>query len=165
MKTGARLWQKQLLGGDAWNLSCELPVKINCPAEQGPDFDFGAPPLWVTLDDGRELVLAGQKSAWIYALDAASGELVWQQLVGRGGKLGGIHWGMAYDAERQALYASVIAARPPWGSLTTMPVPASTRWMPPAASYCGRQFLPIPAPASRLVMPALRRRSAPPRNW
>ena len=50
--------------------------------------------------DGRELLLAGQKSGIVYALDPASGALRWQTRVGRGGLGGGIVFGMAAGGGR-----------------------------------------------------------------
>ena len=45
--------------------------------------------------DGRDLVIGGQKSGDVFALDPADGSLVWRKKIGRGGFAGGIHWGMA----------------------------------------------------------------------
>ena len=46
----------------------------NCPGENGPDYDFGASPMLITLDDGRELVVGGQKSGGVMAIDPDTGE-------------------------------------------------------------------------------------------
>ena len=35
----------------------------------GPDFDFGASPVLVRLPGGRDLIIAGQKSGMVHALD------------------------------------------------------------------------------------------------
>lgn len=76
------------------------------PSEKGPDVDFGSPPLLIRTPAGRELILAGQKSAMVYAFDPdKKGEIVWQTRVGRGGAQGGIQWGMSYDG--QSVYAAV----------------------------------------------------------
>jgi polyvinyl alcohol dehydrogenase (cytochrome) len=76
------------------------------PSERGPDFDYGAPPLLIKTPEGRELILAGQKSAIVYAFDPdKKGEVVWQTRVGRGAANGGVQWGMSYDG--QNLYAAV----------------------------------------------------------
>src|SRR5712692_8765823 len=42
MSSGAILWSKQLTAGDAWNSSCYLAGKVNCPDSDGPDFDFAS---------------------------------------------------------------------------------------------------------------------------
>ena len=46
------------------------------------------------------MILAGQKSGVIYALDPDDGgKVLWQVKVGNGGALGGIEWGFAADQE------------------------------------------------------------------
>lgn len=107
LKTGQVRWVQQTVRGDAWNAACgPRNNRVNCPREDGPDFDFGAPPILVTLANGRDLLLAGQKSGMIYALDpAAGGRIVWQQRAGMGGFNGGVHWGMATDG--RTLYVGI----------------------------------------------------------
>jgi len=101
LSTGALDWHFQALAGDAWNMACYIGGGGNCPEENGPDLDFGASPILVTLSGGRGLLLAGQKSGMVYALDPdRAGALVWQRKVGRGGFFGGVHWGMAADGTR-----------------------------------------------------------------
>jgi polyvinyl alcohol dehydrogenase (cytochrome) len=66
----------------------------------GPDYDFGAAPILVELADGRAIVLAGQKSGDVYGLDPdKGGAVVWKTKPGRGGIMGGVHWGMATDGK------------------------------------------------------------------
>lgn len=97
--TGKRRWVKQLNFNDTWNGACMKGQNgVNCPSTAGPDFDFGATPAIVTLTDGRELVLAGQKSGMFYALNPDNGEVVWQVRLGRGGVYGGIEWGFSADS-------------------------------------------------------------------
>lgn len=105
--TGKIRWVQQMLKGDAWNASCGMHGNnINCPKEDGPDLDFGAPPILVKAANGRDIILAGQKSGMIYALDPdQGGKLLWQQRAGMGGFNGGIHWGMASDG--RTLYAGI----------------------------------------------------------
>jgi polyvinyl alcohol dehydrogenase (cytochrome) len=43
--------------------------------------------------------VAGQKSGVVYALSPETGKLIWQTRIGKGGMLGGIHWGMATDGK------------------------------------------------------------------
>ncbi|MEP6947649.1 MAG: PQQ-binding-like beta-propeller repeat protein [Ginsengibacter sp.] len=97
MKTGKLVWNFQATSGDAYNTAC--PVFINCPEKSGPDFDFGMAPILVKRKDGKDILVAGQKSGVVYALSPADGKLIWQTRIGKGGKLGGIHWGMATDGE------------------------------------------------------------------
>lgn len=97
MNTGEVEWVKQLLPKDAWNGACMIPGHPNCPEDTGPDADFGAPPMLVEAE-GRDLLIAGQKSGTVYALDPDNaGAIIWEKTVGRGGIMGGVHWGMATD--------------------------------------------------------------------
>ncbi len=99
LETGERRWAKQLLGGDAWNMACFIGEAANCPEEDGPDLDIGASTiLW--SDGDRDYLLVGQKSGDVYALDPdEDGAVLWHNKVGRGGFLGGVHWGMSADTE------------------------------------------------------------------
>ncbi len=101
LRDGAMVWHAQKTANDAWNVACMLPDNPNCPPENGPDVDFGASTM--VLRDARQgdLLLAGQKSGFVYGVDpAANGKIVWSSKVGRGGIQGGVHFGMATDGER-----------------------------------------------------------------
>jgi polyvinyl alcohol dehydrogenase (cytochrome) len=100
LATGRIRWVYQATANDAWNGTCSLPDKKHCPAEDGPDFDFGAAAILATARDGRQYVLAGQKSGAVYALDPDRGKLVWTNRVGRGGILAGVYFGMAAHDDR-----------------------------------------------------------------
>jgi len=98
LATGRILWSKQMTANDAYTAACRLPDKTNCAASNGPDLDFGASPILVTLANGRRVLLAGQKSGIVHALDPdADGEVLWQTRIGRGGTMGGVQWGSATD--------------------------------------------------------------------
>ncbi len=88
-------WVYQATPNDAWNSGCSTPDGYNCPDEDGPDYDFGAPVIIAPAGDGKDYLLAGQKSGVVYALDADTGKLAWQTKVGRGGIKAGVHFGMA----------------------------------------------------------------------
>ncbi len=108
LKTGKIVWSRQTLPGDAYNSSCGTD-KLNCPAEDGPDYDFGSSAMLVAPPGGRELLLAGQKSGMVYALDPQrQGEIVWQVRIATPGPLAvtsvGVQWGMAADGQK--LYAA-----------------------------------------------------------
>lgn len=100
MDDGSIQWVFQATAGDAWNSACVMENRTNCPQEDGPDFDFGAATILARGDDGRERVLAGQKSGMVWALDPDDGKLLWKQRVGRGGVIGGVHFGMAVSGSR-----------------------------------------------------------------
>jgi polyvinyl alcohol dehydrogenase (cytochrome) len=104
LATGQIRWAKQTVPNDAFNSACGVKG-VNCPDEAGPDFDFGSSPILV-----GDLILAGQKSGIVYALDPEKqGAIVWQTRVGKGGTLGGVQWGMATDSQR--VYAASSDAR------------------------------------------------------
>ncbi|MEP7106873.1 MAG: PQQ-binding-like beta-propeller repeat protein [Ferruginibacter sp.] len=95
LKTGKLAWKFQATTGDMYNVAC--PFFDNCPDKNSPDFDFGMAPILVKRKDGKEVLVAGQKSGMVYALSPDRGKLIWQSRIGKGGALGGIHWGMATD--------------------------------------------------------------------
>jgi polyvinyl alcohol dehydrogenase (cytochrome) len=94
LDTGEIVWHNQVTEGDAWNVACYVKT-ANCPEDAGPDFDFGAGAVLAEGKDGKQYVLAGQKSGIAYGFDPDTGKLVWQTRVGRGGEAGGIHFGIA----------------------------------------------------------------------
>jgi polyvinyl alcohol dehydrogenase (cytochrome) len=98
LASGKILWSRQMTTSDAYTAACRLPDKTNCAVSNGPDLDFGASPILVTLAGGRRLLVAGQKSGVVHALDPdAQGEILWQTRIGRGGTMGGVQWGSAAD--------------------------------------------------------------------
>jgi len=100
LDTGAVVWSWQATENDAWNTACGTEAPDNCPEEEGPDYDFGAAPLIATTKAGQDLVIGGQKSGLVHAVNADTGQLVWSTRVGRGGIQGGVHFGIAADGER-----------------------------------------------------------------
>lgn len=100
LPSGKLLWHYQSIAGDAWNMACFIGGGPNCPRENGPDLDIGAPPMLVQLENGRDILVIGQKSADVFALDPGSGSLLWRRRTGRGGFAGGVHWGMAAEGAR-----------------------------------------------------------------
>ncbi len=101
LETGAENWVFQALENDMWNFSCSAkgPNCIILADTNSVDFDFGGPAILVE-SGGKELLVAGQKSGDLWALDPATGTVVWNQRVGEGTALGGNHWGIATDFER-----------------------------------------------------------------
>jgi len=106
LKTGKLLWSRQLMRGDAYNGACSSREPANCPDKNGPDFDFGQPPILVQLSGaqpggGKRALVIAQKSGMVHALDPdAEGKILWQTRVGAGGLLGGSQWGSAVDNRR-----------------------------------------------------------------
>lgn len=108
LKTGRMLWSRQLTSEDIFSGGCQ--GRGTC----GPDFDFGSSAIPVKIN-GRTLLLAGQKSGIVYALDPERrGEIVWQTRVGKGSTNGGVQWGMATDGRNvYAAVSDLVRARAP----------------------------------------------------
>jgi polyvinyl alcohol dehydrogenase (cytochrome) len=100
-------WQFQAIANDVWNMACSgRNPGPNCPSPEDSirkDWDFGGAATLVTLADGSERLLAGQKSGHLWALNPDDGTVLWQQRVGEGGALGGNHWGIAVDGNKVLL--------------------------------------------------------------
>ncbi len=106
LASGKIAWAKQITKGDVYTSACVGADRTNCPTSAGPDFDFGSSAILMKTPEGREILLAGQKSGIVYALDPAQkGEILWQTRVGQGGVNGGVQWGMSTDGQR--VYATV----------------------------------------------------------
>ena len=106
MASGKVAWQRKLLKGDRWNAGCISADRTGCPEKEGPDFDFGSSPILHTLSNGKQVILAGQKSGMMYMLDADRPLGALRQLrLGKGGYLGGIEWGPA--ADRDKVYVAI----------------------------------------------------------
>jgi len=146
LKSGAIRWIFQATAGDAWNLACMpfIPDKSNCPVENGPDVDFASPPALIARD-GQEILVAGQKSGDVWALEPDSGKLVWHRKIGRGGNQGGQHFGLAVDQGRVYVPMSdydddmlpVSAARPGLYALDAFT--GEMLWAAPADNVCGER--------------------------
>jgi polyvinyl alcohol dehydrogenase (cytochrome) len=110
MDSGEIRWFNQITANDAFVVGCRAG-NLNCPENVGPDHDFGSSPILRTVG-GRRLLLAGQKSGVMFALDPdAKGKIVWQQRVGKGSELGGIEWGPAADLSTVYIAISDVIAQ------------------------------------------------------
>jgi polyvinyl alcohol dehydrogenase (cytochrome) len=104
LRNGRVRWVRQTVPNDVWIWQCPptsrpptSPDNPNCPARQGPDFDFATSPLIATTPGGRDLLVVPQKSGVVYALDPdRDGAIVWEYRMGDGSALGG-QWGAAAD--------------------------------------------------------------------
>jgi polyvinyl alcohol dehydrogenase (cytochrome) len=98
LASGKILWSRQMTASDAYTAACRLPDKTNCATSNGPDVDFGASPILLDRASGQRMLVAGQKSGVVHAIDPdARGEILWQTRIGRGGTMGGVQWGSATD--------------------------------------------------------------------
>jgi polyvinyl alcohol dehydrogenase (cytochrome) len=93
LKTGKKLWMSQLQPKDHWAAGCTYGTV--CPEDAGPDYDFAVSPILVDVSQGKQVLVAGQKSGTVYGLDPDSGKLLWKTPLGSGSIFGGIEWGMA----------------------------------------------------------------------
>lgn len=158
LKDGRIRWHQQMTEGDAWNMGCETEEKINCPPENGPDYDFGAAVVIATTTQGKDILIAGQKSGDVYALDPdAGGKVIWHQKLGRGGIQGGVHFGMAVAGDTVYVPMSDFDGGPRWpgkaypGMYALDVETGKQRWYTPAQNVCNdREFCQpgLSAPAS-----------------
>ena len=109
LDTGKEVWKFQAMEWDIWNMACSASAATigpNCPwliegdLKLGRDFDFGAGAMLAKGAGGTDVLLAGQKSGDIWALDAETGAKLWSVRFGVGTSLGGVHWGITSDGER-----------------------------------------------------------------
>jgi len=125
MKTGKFLWSQQFLTNDAWNVACGSGDETNCPKAKGPDLDFGSSSILQKLPNGKRVLVAGQKSGMVYAIDPdANGKRLWEQRASKGGIAGGIQWGPAADSELMYVAISdigmIIKDDPEAGRISTL---------------------------------------------
>ena len=98
LDNGVIAWTSQVTPKDVYVVGCNAQ-RENCPEDEGPDFDFGNSAILRDLPDGKSIIVIGQKSGVVWALDPDNkGALVWQRRVGKGSALGGLEWGSAADA-------------------------------------------------------------------
>ncbi len=138
LKTGAMRWSRQMIPGPTDLFGCR-PGEVNCGVRQGPDFDFGASPVLARRADGRDVIVAGQKSGVVYALDPdKEGEQLWRYRAGGGSGLGGIQWGIAVDSERAYVPVAEIYTPAPGGLHAVDIVTGKRAWyVAPQSPACG----------------------------
>ena len=108
LDTGKFLWAYQATENDVFMGGCNGPnVSDACPKPMGPDMDIGNSPMLKTLPNGKRVLIAGTKSADIFALDPDdNGKLLYRihplgQPLGGGGRgRSSIVWGGAADNAR-----------------------------------------------------------------
>jgi polyvinyl alcohol dehydrogenase (cytochrome) len=117
---------------DTWSIGCPPgqivgPVPTYCYIPVGYDWDFaGGPNLYTVKGHGKpvDILGAGQKSGWYWALNPDDGTVLWGTPVGPGGTLGGMEWGSATDGSQ--IYVAIAnnghkTYGPPDGSANTDP--------------------------------------------
>jgi polyvinyl alcohol dehydrogenase (cytochrome) len=135
LESGAIKWIKQLTAGDVFG--CRAG-SANCGEKAGPDFDLGTPPMLVTLPDGRDVIVAAQKSGNAFAIDPdKEGALLWQYHAGEGSIWGGIQWGAAVDGDRAYFPVSDIRTPKPGGLHAVKAATGDRAWyVPPPPLRC-----------------------------
>jgi polyvinyl alcohol dehydrogenase (cytochrome) len=140
LKTGALRWARQMATATPDVFGC-VPGDVNCGERPGPDFDFGASPVLASLASGRDLIVAGQKSGVVYALDPdKQGQQVWRYRAGGGSGLGGIQWGIAVDGTRVYVPVAEIYNPAPGGLHAIDLATGARAWYapPPDVLKCGK---------------------------
>jgi polyvinyl alcohol dehydrogenase (cytochrome) len=126
INTGKLLWSYQATENDVFMGGCNGPTKSEaCPSPMGPDMDIGNSPILTTLPNGKRALLAGTKSADVFALDPDNNGAVLFRMNAAGGPTGGgrggrgtIVWGGATDGQNVyygAGAAGLAAIRPATG--------------------------------------------------
>lgn len=132
LASGVVRWTRQVTPADIYVSNCRTG-NPNCPETNGPDLDFGSPPMLARTSSGRDLIVIGQKSGVGYALDPDhEGAVVWQYQAGKGGVLGGIEWGSAVDTEHAYFAVSDITQPVPGGLHAVALATGERAWMTPA---------------------------------
>jgi polyvinyl alcohol dehydrogenase (cytochrome) len=141
LDTGKFLWSYQATENDVFMGGCNIAnASEACPKPMGPDMDIGNSPILKTLANGKRVLVAGTKSADIFALDPDdNGKLLYrihplgQPLNGNGRGRSSIVWGGAAD-DRLVYYgiggAGIAAVKPETGErawLFAPPAPADGR--------------------------------------
>ncbi len=112
LKTGKRLWASQVRKNDAWLYQCDGKPVGNCPSPMGPDYDFSSPPILQTTEAGKDILVAGSKSATAYGFDPdANGKVLWATVVGKGSSSNPI-WGMAANGSTAFVGTPYLGLKP-----------------------------------------------------
>jgi polyvinyl alcohol dehydrogenase (cytochrome) len=141
LASGRAVWRRQVSENDDDLSGCTSGRKlVNCPTTRGHDYDFGASPILMPLSNGKDVLVAGQKSGVVFGIDPGSGTVLWRTQVGVGGFLGGIEWGMATDGQR--LYVAnadvVVAENGRSGLFALDPATGKDIWYVPSPKVgCG----------------------------
>jgi len=110
LDSGKIVWSVQFDKDDVYKIDCGDPPREGCSPPTNPEFDLGASPILVALPHGKRVLLLGQKSGLIYAVDPdADGKLLWHARAGVGGLLGGVQWGPATDGTNVYVAVSDLA--------------------------------------------------------
>lgn len=100
---GKERWSFQATARDIFLSGCgPIPksTQLNCVSDTVyRDVDFGASMIIGHTKRGQDAVFAGQKSGAVWAMESATGKVLWRQALGTGSPLGGVHWGIALEGD------------------------------------------------------------------
>jgi polyvinyl alcohol dehydrogenase (cytochrome) len=142
LDTGHVRWSRQM-GEDIFVPGCDRPGNSNfsCPDKNGPDADFGSAPILVHPANNKDLILAGQKSGSLWAVDPdKQGSVVWryQAAPSAAGEFGALVWGQAADSRNAYVPVSNIQDPPHAGGLHAVDLATGKRawYTPPPPPVC-----------------------------
>jgi polyvinyl alcohol dehydrogenase (cytochrome) len=153
LDSGQFLWAYQATESDVFMGGCDGPnASEACPKPMGPDMDIGNSPILKTLQNGKRVLIAGTKSADIFAPDPDdNGKLLYRvhplglPLNGNGRGRSSIVWGGAAD-DKLVYYgiggAGLAAVQPATGE----PRGCSRLSHPRTAAAAARRSAPLPRP-------------------
>jgi len=97
---GQRSWIYSPVGVDAWNTACiGQGNPANCPAQAGPDYDFGTGGIIIENECGQRYLIVFEKSGILYSLDVDTRDVKWKTYIGPGSSLIP-SWGISFDGEK-----------------------------------------------------------------
>jgi len=103
LEDGKERWSHQATARDIFLSGCgptPKPTQLNCVSDTVyRDVDFGASMIIGSTKPGQDAIFAGQKSGTVWAMEPATGTVLWRQALGTGSPLGGVHWGIALDGD------------------------------------------------------------------
>jgi len=140
LDTGAIKWTSQVLAKDIFMICAAGAGNCPQPGELGPDFDFGNAPILITRADGKDVIVAGQKSGIGWAFDPdKQGAVLWKYQAGKGSALGGLEFGSAVDTDNAYFAVSDTLGSQQPGGLHAVKLTTGERvWFaPPPPPKCG----------------------------
>ena len=113
LKTGQRVWQQQLMVEQSEHRRICDSRETDCRNM----FSMGTSVLIHPLSKTKNILIVGQKSGRVHALDPDDGgRPLWSTQVSEGGDLGGVMYGLASDAEK--IYVPISDVDSPEGRFT-----------------------------------------------
>lgn len=113
LKSGERAWQRSLMPAMKEREALCASRETDCRNF----FSSGTSAMLYALSEDKDLVVVGQKSGYVHALDPdQGGRLLWSTKVSEGGDLGGVMYSLAADADK--IYVPISDIDSPEGKFT-----------------------------------------------